>query len=269
MDYSQAIPGAKVRLVADKNRGGIVVCPPAATHDDDPVLTISFQDGLEQKYSSSELELMTFPGGTRVRVIGNEARTGKVTERPARESLGVPQMHVNFDDEAQSWVRSSTLEPVPATPDPYRDLRTGRIQGVGSLRRNLAHEKLNGRLANVIYSMETSETQFLAYQFKPVLKLLESPNNSLLIADEVGLGKTIEAGLIWTELRARIGARNLVVVCPRCRRGRGSGALPAGSNPVHGRTAAHPPLPPDAQGWCGPERIWPALLHGLLDFQSG
>jgi superfamily II DNA or RNA helicase len=214
MDNAQAITGARVRLVADKSRAGIVMDPPAATRDDDPVLTISFQGGFEQKCASSELELMSFPGGTRVRVIGNEARTGKVTERPARESLGVPQMHVNFDDGAQSWVRSSTLEPVPATPDPYRDLRTGRIQGVGSLRRNLAHEKLNGRLANVIYSMETSETQFLAYQFKPVLKLLESPNNSLLIADEVGLGKTIEAGLIWTELRARIGARNLVVVCP-------------------------------------------------------
>jgi hypothetical protein len=115
MDYSQAIPGARVRLIADKSRAGIVVHPPAATRDDDPVLTISFQDGLEQKCASSELELMSFPGGTRVRVIGNEARTGKVTERPARESLGVPQMHVNFDDGAQSWVRSSTLEPVPAT----------------------------------------------------------------------------------------------------------------------------------------------------------
>ncbi len=35
-----------------------------------------------------------------------------------------------------------------------------------------------------------------------------------MIADEVGLGKTIEAGLIWTELRARYDARRLLVVCP-------------------------------------------------------
>ncbi|MGH8162004.1 MAG: helicase-related protein, partial [Gammaproteobacteria bacterium] len=35
-----------------------------------------------------------------------------------------------------------------------------------------------------------------------------------LIADEVGLGKTIEAGLIWTEIRARYDARRLLVVCP-------------------------------------------------------
>jgi len=62
--------------------------------------------------------------------------------------------------------------------------------------------------------MDASKTNFLAYQFKPVLRLLESPTNSLLIADEVGLGKTIEAGLIWTELRAREAARTLLVVCP-------------------------------------------------------
>src|SRR5690606_29825253 len=38
--------------------------------------------------------------------------------------------------------------------------------------------------------------------------------NGILIADEVGLGKTIEAGLIWTELRARVEAKRLLVVCP-------------------------------------------------------
>src|SRR5207248_919723 len=34
-------------------------------------------------------------------------------------------------------------------------------------------------------------------------------------ADEVGLGKTIEAGLIWTELRARVEANRLLVLCPK------------------------------------------------------
>ena len=47
-----------------------------------------------------------------------------------------------------------------------------------------------------------------------MLNFLESPSNGILIADEVGLGKTIEAGLIWTELRARMDANRLLVVCP-------------------------------------------------------
>src|SRR5690606_12087408 len=44
---------------------------------------------------------------------------------------------------------------------------------------------------------------------------LSSPSQGLLIADEVGLGKTIEAGLIWTELVARFDAHRLLVVCPK------------------------------------------------------
>jgi len=69
-------------------------------------------------------------------------------------------------------------------------------------------------LANLIYSLNTTNTNFLPYQFKPVLQFLDSPSRGILIADEVGLGKTIEAGLIWTELRVRQDARRLLVVCP-------------------------------------------------------
>lgn len=82
------------------------------------------------------------------------------------------------------------------------------------LRGAITHSRLTGRLADVIYSMEATNTEFFPYQFKPVLNFLDSPSNGILIADEVGLGKTIEAGLIWTELRARMDANRLLVVCP-------------------------------------------------------
>ncbi|MGB3137830.1 MAG: SNF2-related protein [Nodosilinea sp.] len=62
--------------------------------------------------------------------------------------------------------------------------------------------------------MEASQTDFYAHQFKPVLKFLNSPVGRLLIADEVGLGKTIEAMYIWKELQARADARRLLIVCP-------------------------------------------------------
>jgi superfamily II DNA or RNA helicase len=78
----------------------------------------------------------------------------------------------------------------------------------------MTHVRLTGRLADVIYSMETTNTDFYAYQFKPVLKILNAPTQGILIADEVGLGKTIEAGLIWTELRSRFDYRRLMVLCP-------------------------------------------------------
>jgi SNF2 family DNA or RNA helicase len=51
-------------------------------------------------------------------------------------------------------------------------------------------------------------------QLVPVARALEMPMVNLLIADDVGLGKTIEAGLIVQELLLRHRARRVIVVCP-------------------------------------------------------
>jgi superfamily II DNA or RNA helicase len=151
--------------------------------------------------------------GLRVRVIGAPERQGSIAGEP-RIIDDRWFVRVEFDDGARRNTPLENLELLPKHRDAIEEIKGGRFEGPESLRRNLLHEKLNGRLSEVMYSMDTSDTTFLAYQFKPILKLLESPTNSLLIADEVGLGKTIEAGLIWTELKAREGARTLLVVCP-------------------------------------------------------
>ncbi len=53
-----------------------------------------------------------------------------------------------------------------------------------------------------------------AYQLEPLRKALQLPRVNLFIADDVGLGKTIEAGLIATELLLRRRVRDVVVACP-------------------------------------------------------
>ena len=53
-----------------------------------------------------------------------------------------------------------------------------------------------------------------AYQLEPLRKALRLPRVNLFIADDVGLGKTIEAGLIARELLLRKKVREIVVSCP-------------------------------------------------------
>ena len=53
-----------------------------------------------------------------------------------------------------------------------------------------------------------------AYQLEPLRRALQSSRTNLLLADDVGLGKTIEAGLVVQELLLRHRARSVVVVCP-------------------------------------------------------
>ena len=52
------------------------------------------------------------------------------------------------------------------------------------------------------------------YQLDPVVRALRMPRVNLLIADDVGLGKTIEAGLVVQEMLLRHRARTVLVVCP-------------------------------------------------------
>jgi len=52
------------------------------------------------------------------------------------------------------------------------------------------------------------------YQLDPVVRAIQMPRVNLLIADDVGLGKTIETGLVAQELILRQRVRRILVVCP-------------------------------------------------------
>jgi len=78
--------------------------------------------------------------------------------------------------------------------------------------------RLTRPLDTNLYSYLSSKTIFNPHQFKPLLKFISSNSyERLYIADEVGVGKTIESGIILKELFARGQLDHttpILIVCP-------------------------------------------------------
>lgn len=68
---------------------------------------------------------------------------------------------------------------------------------------------------SVVYSLHAARIDCVPYQFRPVLRFIRAERPRLLIADGVGVGKTIEAGLILKELQARMDLQRVLIICPK------------------------------------------------------
>lgn len=106
------------------------------------------------------------------------------------------------------WVAESNL----ASMSPP-DIPDWKSSGADLLR-ELALTKLDNPLTDALHAYRASRTQHEPYQFRPALKFLRANRNGILIADEVGLGKTIEAAIIYLELKARLDVQRVLILCP-------------------------------------------------------
>lgn len=75
--------------------------------------------------------------------------------------------------------------------------------------------EINNPSAGNLYSLNAARIDFVPYQFRPALKMIKSDEPRILIADSVGVGKTIEAGLIIKEMEARSDVENILIICPK------------------------------------------------------
>lgn len=136
---------------------------------------------------------------------------------------------------AKSGVTGAVIAHLPGDPeDRYQVFHDGTVMtyyasqlepaAAGPARASVTPDALHAALAALqlrhpstshLYSLFASRINFVPYQFRPVLKLIQADRPRLLIADEVGVGKTIEAGLILKELQARRELRSVLVICPK------------------------------------------------------
>lgn len=137
--------------------------------------------------------------------ISNPGRRGPVMSiAPVGDKL---RYGVFADGEMRQYYDWQIAVVPPQQPDEWVD--------VGTFSSRLAAYQINHPTSESLYSLHSARIEFVPYQFRPVLKLIRSDVPRLLIADSVGVGKTIEAGLIIKELEARGSLDRVLVICPR------------------------------------------------------
>ena len=148
--------------------------------------------------------------GQRVRLRHDPQRRGVVRARAERANGGYRYQVALASGESvgdiSPWYIEGDLEPL-AAEEP-------RWLSRDEFLRELLLIKLRYPLTDTLYGYRQSRTDFLEYQYLPALKFLENPDHIILIADEVGLGKTIEACYIYRELSARMTLNGVLIVCP-------------------------------------------------------
>ena len=140
-----------------------------------------------------------------VRLISDHSKEGPVI---AVQERGAETSYIVYIDNKSQVFYESQLEKKPVS-DPLRKVDQIRFHA------DLTASLLRNPTLTSLYSLNSGKIDFIPHQFKPVLKFIRSDRPRILIADGVGVGKTIEAGLILRELQARQDINSVLIICPR------------------------------------------------------
>ena len=123
---------------------------------------------------------------------------------------GTPEDRIDvFIDRDVQTFYASQLEVEPERDDDFQNLTCDQFHAY------LTALQIRYPGLSTLYSLNAARINFVPYQYRPVLRFIRSDRPRLLIADSVGVGKTIEAGLILRELQARRDIKSVLIICPR------------------------------------------------------
>ena len=111
------------------------------------------------------------------------------------------------DGERRLIAPFDTIEPIA---------RSGRLRLVAPRpwRRACRHLIATNTPPGALRSGRHARIDLLPHQLEPALAVVRGMGSRLLLADDVGLGKTIQAGLVLSELRARAAAERALILTP-------------------------------------------------------
>jgi len=155
--------------------------------------------------------------GQVVSLRADPARQGPIIEVIAGPS-GRPRYRV-FHSATEIREYGEDQIVVIETPKGARNLlaamRSGSWLDPRTFAARLSAHRIASPLLDNVYALHAARIQFIPFQFKPLLRLLRADRPRILVADEVGVGKTIEAGLILKELETRGRLDSAIIVCPK------------------------------------------------------
>lgn len=149
--------------------------------------------------------------GDRVRVYGRED-LGIVEVYRVSDVYGSYQADVMYEDASGRHLQSFPTERLEPAPDLWERVKSGEYDSnIDFLLKQLAFQL---PLMNTGGQLSNSRTDLLPHQILLTRDVVSAPHRRLLIADEVGLGKTIEMGMILHELIARNEAERILIITP-------------------------------------------------------
>ena len=153
------------------------------------VQVVFTQSGVIRQYAmaSAPLERARFQAGDRVNHDGQSVQVENVIEQDGLLIYlvdGQPLPETALDDRQAAGRPEDRLMAARVGPNRHYRLRLETLQRRAQAR------------ARASWGMEAARIQLLPHQMDVVAGALTRPTPRILLADEVGLGKTIEAGLI-------------------------------------------------------------------------
>ena len=168
-----------------------------------------------------DFKWLPLPVGLKCRVEGRGECTISATSFGADETSRVHEYSVEFDGDARETARISErdLWPIPGSLTETPLTRASSLS-VDSHAHFLAREGLLAAITQLhretsgIQALAASRIDLLPHQAFVAGTVIDDPVWRYVLADEVGLGKTVEAGVIAHQLLASRPAARVLVLCP-------------------------------------------------------
>jgi superfamily II DNA or RNA helicase len=142
--------------------------------------------------------------GQLVRLKSDSAKYGPVMN--VQPGLPEDTLQVFIDNKVQPYYASQLETYTENSP---------QLLSADRFRAFLSALEMNNPGMASLHSINSARINFISYQYRPVLRFIRADRPRMLIADSVGVGKTIEAGLILRELQARNDVNSILIICPK------------------------------------------------------